>query len=109
MKATLQILLLGATATAAVAQSDPRLSTWYTAKSGEYARIFTTRENEQAGNAVTTWDNGTYAQSQPVYGGVLGVVVLVRVMSGVLRKGERIKLMATGAVLGAVRRFKRTL
>jgi hypothetical protein len=73
MKATLQILLLGATATAAVAQSDPRLSTWYTAKSGEYARIFTTRENEQAGNAVTTWDNGTYAQSQPVYGGVLGV------------------------------------
>ena len=73
MKATLQILLLGATATAAVAQSDPRLSTWYTAKSGEYARIFTTRENEQAGNAVTTWDNGTYAQSQPVYGGVLGI------------------------------------
>ena len=34
------------------------------------------------------------------YDAYLGVVVLIRVMDGVIRKGERIKMMKTGAVYG---------
>ncbi|MBI1415771.1 MAG: elongation factor 4 [Limimaricola sp.] len=34
------------------------------------------------------------------YDSYLGVVVLIRVMDGVIRKGERIKMMKTGAVYG---------
>ncbi|MBC7153200.1 MAG: elongation factor 4, partial [Rhodobacteraceae bacterium] len=34
------------------------------------------------------------------YDAYLGVVVLIRVMDGVIRKGERIKMMQTGAVYG---------
>lgn len=46
------------------------LNSWLTNYTGRYARIYETYADEQAGNAVTTWDNGTYAQSTPVYGGV---------------------------------------
>lgn len=73
MKASLQFLVLGVSANAALAQSDPRITSWFTEKSGQYARIYATREDEQAGNAVSTWDNGTYSQSQPAYGGVQSI------------------------------------
>jgi len=73
MKNTLLCLLLGATATSVVAQSDPRITSWYTAPSGQYARIYPTREAEQAGTSQTTWSNGTYSQNQPAYAGVLNV------------------------------------
>ena len=46
------------------------LASWYTADSARYARIYETWADEQARNAVTTWDNGTYQQAVPAYGGV---------------------------------------
>jgi len=49
---------------------DPRTSSWFTANSGKYARIYTTDANKTAGTSVTTWSNGTQNQSLPAYAGV---------------------------------------
>lgn len=51
-------------------QADPRIDSWLTAGSGRYARIFTSAANQGAGNAVTTWSNGSQTQSLPAYAGV---------------------------------------
>ncbi len=55
---------------AAPLAAGPLLDSWHTDDSARYARIFETYEAEEAQNAVTTWDNGTYAQTIPAYGGV---------------------------------------
>jgi hypothetical protein len=35
--------------------SDPRITTWLTANSGKYARVWETAADKNSGNAVTTW------------------------------------------------------
>jgi hypothetical protein len=62
--------LLAAIALNAGAQTDPRITSWLTEHSGQYARMYQTYADEQAGNSVTVWNNNTYAQSQPAYAGV---------------------------------------
>ena len=52
------------------AAAEPQLTSWYTAQSGKYARIFTSTENEAAGLASTTWSRGRGTQASPTYSGV---------------------------------------
>lgn len=52
------------------AQADPILSSWFTAYSRKYARIFTNDAAKTAGTSVTTWTNGTQVQSLPAYCGI---------------------------------------
>jgi len=73
MKSTLSsppasILLLSLLATSAIA--DPRLTSWYTADSGQYARIYQTTVAESARTASTTWSRGQGTQNSPTYAGV---------------------------------------
>ncbi|MCB1131410.1 MAG: hypothetical protein KDN05_09800, partial [Verrucomicrobiae bacterium] len=67
MKQPIFPILLACGLTAA---AEPRIDSWRTADSARYARIYETYADEQSGNAVTTWDNGTYAQAVPAYAGV---------------------------------------
>jgi len=62
--------LLAALFTATSVQADPRLDSWFTGYSGKYARIYTNAASQSAGNAVTTWSNGSQTQSLPAYAGV---------------------------------------
>ena len=67
------------------ATAEPLLSSWHTADSGSYARIFATQEDEaleRGGGAIsslTTWDSADYEgvtvgdQPLPVYAGVQGI------------------------------------
>lgn len=50
--------------------ADPYVDSWFTANSGNYARIYTSDANKTAGTAVTTWNNGSQNQSLPAYAGV---------------------------------------
>ncbi len=50
--------------------ADPQLTSWFTADSGRYARIYTNTASENSGSYVTTWSNGTETQSLPAYSGV---------------------------------------
>lgn len=50
--------------------ADPLLNSWYTTHAGRYARIYTTDASKTAGNAVSTWSNGTFTQALPAYCGV---------------------------------------
>ncbi len=50
--------------------AQPIVDSWFTANSGRYARIYTTDANKAAGNAVTTWSNGSQTQGTPAYSGV---------------------------------------
>ncbi len=52
------------------AQADPQLSSWSTAYSARYARIYTTDANKLAGTTATTWSNNAESQSLPSYTGV---------------------------------------
>jgi len=52
------------------AAAEPQLTSWYTAQSGKYARIFTSKENEAAGITSTTWNRGQGTQASPTYSGV---------------------------------------
>lgn len=61
------ITLLGL---ASVAQADPQLTSWFTANSGKYARIYQSTANETAGTTSTTWTRGSGTQSNPVYSDV---------------------------------------
>jgi hypothetical protein len=49
---------------------DPRTNSWFTAYSGQYARIYTSDVNKTNGDAVTTWSTGSTSQVLPVYCGV---------------------------------------
>ena len=46
--------------------ADPLLSSWYTERSGSYARIYQTDDL----SAVTTWSRGQGTQSEPTYAGI---------------------------------------
>src|ERR1041385_8771480 len=50
--------------------TDPRVDSWFTAYSGQYARLYATDADKNSGNAVVTWSRGTLSQSTPVYSGV---------------------------------------
>ncbi|MCZ6671808.1 MAG: sulfatase-like hydrolase/transferase [Verrucomicrobia bacterium] len=51
-------------------QADPRLSSWYTERSGAYARIYETLADETNQNAVSTWNRGAGVQNSPTYSGI---------------------------------------
>lgn len=52
------------------AAADPQLTSWFTANSGKYARIYQSAANETAGTTSTTWSRGSGTQSSPVYADV---------------------------------------
>src|SRR5438552_994900 len=52
------------------AEADPRVTSWYTARSGKYARIYPTLAAENSHSSVTTWSRGQGVQSSPTYSGV---------------------------------------
>ena len=47
--------------------ADPMLTSWFTANSGKYARVYTSTANRTAGISATTWTSG---QTSPTYAGV---------------------------------------
>lgn len=61
-------------ASASLLQADPQLSSWFTADSGQYARLYQSTAAETAGTTSTTWSRGTGVQSSPTYAGVSEVV-----------------------------------
>jgi len=75
MKTHTQSLLLGLSLALVSASraDDPRTNSWLTTYTSKYARIYTTDANKAAGNAVTTWSNGTQNQNSPAYAGVQAV------------------------------------
>lgn len=70
MKTTIRgiLLLVGIVATQSL-RADPQISSWYTAHSGRYARIYANTTVEAAGMPATIWSNGTQIQSLPAYDG----------------------------------------
>ena len=67
----LVVLMISLTGFAAsVLADDPRTSSWFTADTGKYARIYTNDAALAAGSTVTTWSNGTQTQSLAAYSGV---------------------------------------
>ena len=50
--------------------TNPQISSWLTAYSRRYARIYTNDSAKTAGAAVTTWSNGTQIQAAPTYVGL---------------------------------------
>lgn len=50
--------------------ADPKLTSWFTANSGQYARIYQTTAAETAGTKSTTWTRGQGTQANPVYADV---------------------------------------
>jgi hypothetical protein len=52
------------------AANDPQIDSWLTRQSGRYARIFPNAASQSAGDAVTTWSNGSQSQNLPAYSGV---------------------------------------
>ena len=53
-------------------KADPQLTSWFTANSGKYARIYQSTANETTGITAssTTWSRGTGTQANPVYADV---------------------------------------
>ncbi len=66
MKRTLIFALLAALTPA---HADPQLTSWFTANSGKYARIYQSTANETTGitASLTTWSRGTGTQTNPAY------------------------------------------
>jgi hypothetical protein len=50
--------------------ADPMISSWLTANSRKYARLYTSDANRLAGASVTMWSNSTQTQAVPAYCGV---------------------------------------
>ncbi|WP_395737609.1 YHYH protein [Prosthecobacter sp.] len=67
MKTRLFLLLL---ISAAPLHADPQLTSWFTANSGKYARIYQSTADETAGTKSTTWTRGSGTQSSPAYADV---------------------------------------
>ncbi|MEW6157451.1 MAG: YHYH protein [Verrucomicrobiota bacterium] len=65
-----RLLASFALAISGIAAADPRIDSWFTQHSAQYARIYRTAADEAAGNAVITWSRGQGNQSLPVYAGV---------------------------------------
>lgn len=59
-----------AAATLVSASTDPRVDSWMTGYSSQYARIYTSDANKLSGTSVTTWGNGNQNQTIPAYCGV---------------------------------------
>jgi YHYH protein len=66
-KTRLTLLLLLSTAQL---HADPQLTSWFTANSGKYARIYQTTADQTAGTTYTTWSRGSGTQSSPTYADV---------------------------------------
>jgi hypothetical protein len=49
---------------------DPRTNSWFTTYAGRYARIYTNDAMKTSGSSLTTWNNGSQAQTNPVYCGI---------------------------------------
>src|ERR1051326_5885345 len=49
-----------------VAHADPLITSWFTANSGKYARVYTSAANRSSGISSTTWSG----QTLPTYAGV---------------------------------------
>ena len=54
--------------------ADPQLTSWHTADSGQYARIYQNSADETSGTVSKTWSRGTGVQSTPTYAGVSKIV-----------------------------------
>ncbi|WP_035608828.1 YHYH protein [Haloferula sp. BvORR071] len=54
----------------ATANADPHISSWFTARSGAYARVYTSTANQSSGTTSATWSRGQGAQTTPTYAGV---------------------------------------
>lgn len=54
--------------------ANPQLTSWHTADSGQYARIYPTTAAETAGSVSKTWSRGTGVQNSPTYAGVSKIV-----------------------------------
>jgi hypothetical protein len=54
----------------ALTSAEPRIQSWFTDNSGQYARLYQTSAEEATGPAVTTWNRGQGLQAQPTYAGV---------------------------------------
>ncbi len=67
MKLSLLTTLL---ASLSAVHADPQLSSWFTANSGQYARIYESSAAETAGTESTTWSRGAGTQSSPTYADV---------------------------------------
>ena len=65
-----RLLILSLVACASLAVADPQVTSWFTANSGKYARIYQSTANETAGATSTTWSRGTGTQTNPVYADV---------------------------------------
>ena len=65
-----RLTLLSLAASITVAHADPQLTSWFTAKSGQYARVYQSTANETAGTTSTTWSRGTGTQTNPAYADV---------------------------------------
>lgn len=49
---------------------EPLITSWHTANSGQYARIYPTLADQTAQSSVTTWSRGQGTQSTPAYSDV---------------------------------------
>ena len=65
-----KFILLVALMSARACCADPRVTSWLTSLSGQYARIYTNDAAKNSGVTVTTWTNGSLIQSLPAYAGV---------------------------------------
>ena len=69
-----RLALLSLFASLSFTHADPQLTSWFTANSCQYARVYTNAANETAGTKSTTWTrtaNGqTTAQTSPTYSDV---------------------------------------
>ena len=50
--------------------ADPLLHSWFTERSGSYARLYQSDADQAALNAVTTWNRGDGVQDDPTYAGI---------------------------------------
>lgn len=63
-------ILLSLFASLISAHADPQLTSWFTANSGQYARLYQTTAAQTAATKSTTWSRGAGTQSNPVYADV---------------------------------------
>jgi hypothetical protein len=60
------LLLLWAT----LLSAEPLIHSWYTERSGSYARLYQTDSDQSANITVTTWSRGNGVQNYPTYAGI---------------------------------------
>jgi len=65
-----RIILLAVSTGLTAAHADPQLTSWFTANSGQYARVYQSTAAETAGTKSTTWSRGTGTQTNPTYADV---------------------------------------